>query len=132
MRKNALLGALAISSALATGAWGEDKPQMAFVVNAASDFWKLAEAGVNAAQEELPNYETQFRYPAQGTAAQQNALMDDLVAAGTDAIMISSVDPKTSIDAFNRIAAQIPLFTTDSDAPNSDRIAYLSCCSHLC
>ena len=35
--------------------------------------------------------------PAQGTAALQNALMDDLVAAGTKAIMISSVDPKTSI-----------------------------------
>ena len=44
---------------------------------------------------------------------------------GTDAIMISSVDPKTSIDAFNRIAAQVPLFTTDSDAPASNRIAYL-------
>jgi ribose transport system substrate-binding protein len=39
--------------------------------------------------------------------------------------MISSVDPKTSVDAFNRIAKEIPLFTTDSDAPNSDRIAYL-------
>ena len=39
--------------------------------------------------------------------------------------MISSVDPKTSTDAFNKIAAQIPLFTTDSDAPQSDRIAYL-------
>ena len=51
--------------------------------------------------------------------------MDDLVAAGTDAIMISSADPKTSIDAFNRIAAQIPLFTTDSDAPDSNRIAYV-------
>jgi ribose transport system substrate-binding protein len=51
--------------------------------------------------------------------------MDDLVAAGTDAIMISSVDPKTSTDAFNRIAAQVPLFTTDSDAPDSKRIAYL-------
>ena len=51
--------------------------------------------------------------------------MDDLVAAGTDAIMISSVDPKTSIDAFNRIAGQVPLFTTDSDAPDSNRIAYL-------
>jgi len=125
MRKSILLGALAMSTALVTGAWAEDKPQMAFVVNAASDFWKLAEAGVNAAQEELPGYETQFRYPAQGTAAQQNALMDDLVAAGTDAIMISSVDPKTSIDAFNRIADQIPLFTTDSDAPDSKRIAYL-------
>src|SRR5690606_1526765 len=49
----------------------------------------------------------------------------DLVAAGTDAIMISSADPKNSIDAFNRVAAQVPLFTTDSDAPQSDRIAYL-------
>jgi ribose transport system substrate-binding protein len=39
--------------------------------------------------------------------------------------MISSVDPKTSTDTFNRIAAQVPLFTTDSDAPQSDRIAYI-------
>ena len=115
----------ALSIAMATSAVAQDKPAMAFVVNAASDFWKLAEAGVNAAQEELPGYDLQFRYPAQGTAALQNALMDDLVAAGTDAIMISSVDPKTSTDAFNRIAAQVPLFTTDSDAPDSDRIAYL-------
>ncbi|MEO8530050.1 MAG: sugar-binding protein, partial [Deltaproteobacteria bacterium] len=86
----------------------------------------LSEAGVAKAQAELGDgYDLQFRYPAQGTAALQNSLMDDLVAAGTDAIMISSVDPKTSIDAFNRIAAQIPLFTTDSDAPQSNRIAYL-------
>jgi ribose transport system substrate-binding protein len=117
--------ALAASVAVATAAFAQDKPQLAFVVNAASDFWKLAEAGVKKAQGELPNYELQFKYPAQGTAALQNALMDDLVAAGTDAIMISSVDPKTSIDAFNRIAGQVPLFTTDSDAPDSNRIAYL-------
>jgi ribose transport system substrate-binding protein len=120
-----LVSAMALAAALAGAAAAQDRPQLAFVVNAASDFWKLAEAGVAAAQAELPDYETQFRYPAQGTAALQNALMDDLVAAGTDAIMISSVDPKTSIDAFNRIAAQIPLFTTDSDAPDSNRIAYL-------
>lgn len=118
--------ALAALLALSAGAVSaDDKQSMAFVVNAASDFWKLAEAGLNAAQEELPDYELQFRYPAQGTAAAQNQLMDDLVASGTDAIMISSADPKNSIDAFNRIAAQVPLFTTDSDAPQSDRVAYL-------
>jgi ribose transport system substrate-binding protein len=116
---------LAASLMLGVSTQAQDKQQLAFVVNAASDFWKLAEAGVNKAQEELPNYEGQFRYPAQGTAALQNSLMDDLVAAGTDAIMISSADPANSIDAFNRIAAQVPLFTTDSDAPQSDRIAYL-------
>ena len=111
--------------ALRGASLGAEKKKLAFIVNAASDFWKLAEAGVKKAQGELPNYELQFKYPAQGTAALQNALMDDLVAAGTNAIMISSVDPKTSIDAFNRIAAQVPLFTTDSDAPASNRIAYL-------
>ena len=125
MNKTSLFLAAAGFAVTATAAMADDEPQLAFVVNAASDFWKLAEAGVNAAQAELPGYELQFRYPAQGTAALQNALMDDLVAAGTDAIMISSADPKNSIDAFNRIAAQVPLFTTDSDAPQSDRIAYL-------
>jgi ribose transport system substrate-binding protein len=126
MRTGLLVGAALLSAfTAANGAVAQDKPALAFVVNAASDFWKLAEAGVNAAQKELPGYETQFRYPAQGTAALQNALMDDLLAAGTDAIMISSVDPKTSTGAFNRIASEIPLFTTDSDAPDSDRIAYL-------
>ena len=120
-----LAAALAAGVVLSSGAIAQDKPKLAFVVNASSDFWKLAEAGVKKAQAELPNYELEFKYPAQGTAALQNALMDDLVAAGTDAIMISSADPKNSIDAFNRIAAQVPLFTTDSDAPDSDRIAYL-------
>lgn len=126
MKRLALAGATALALVVGLGsAQAQEKQQMAFVVNAASDFWKLAEAGVKKAQAELPDFELQFRYPAQGTAALQNALMDDLVAAGTDAIMISSVDPKTSTDAFNRIAAQIPLFTTDSDAPQSNRIAYI-------
>ena len=39
--------------------------------------------------------------------------------------MVSAVDPKTSTDALNRIGSQVPLFTTDSDAPNSNRIAYI-------
>jgi ribose transport system substrate-binding protein len=126
MKLKLITSALLAAAALGvTGAQAQEKPKLAFIVNAASDFWKLAEAGVKKAQGELPNYELQFRYPAQGTAALQNALMDDLVAAGTDAIMISSVDPKTSVDAFNKIAAQVPLFTTDSDAPDSNRIAYL-------
>jgi ribose transport system substrate-binding protein len=125
MRSLIAAGLSAVLALGVTTAQAQDNKQLAFVVNAASDFWKLAEAGVKKAQGELPNYELQFKYPAQGTAALQNALMDDLVAAGTDAIMISSVDPKTSIDAFNRIAAQVPLFTTDSDAPDSNRIAYL-------
>ncbi len=125
MKAIATIALSAMLAITASQAGAAEKKKLAFIVNAASDFWKLAEAGVKKAQGELPNYDLQFKYPAQGTAALQNSLMDDLVAAGTNAIMISSVDPKTSIDAFNRIAAQVPLFTTDSDAPASKRVAYL-------
>ncbi|MFO1208397.1 MAG: sugar-binding protein [Amaricoccus sp.] len=124
--KRIVMAAVAATLALAGAAQAQDKTQMAFVVNGASDFWKLAEAGVKKAQGELGDgYDLQLRYPAQATAALQNALMDDLVAAGYKAIMISSVDPKTSTDAFNKIAAQAALFTTDSDAPQSNRVAYV-------
>ncbi|SDR53098.1 monosaccharide ABC transporter substrate-binding protein, CUT2 family [Rhizobiales bacterium GAS191] len=101
------------------------KKTLAFVVNGASDFWKAAEAGVKKAQGELPNYELVFKYPEQSSAAIQTRLMDDLVSAGVTGIMVSAVDPKTMTDALNRVASQAAVFTTDSDAPASKRIAYI-------
>src|SRR5919109_3258816 len=117
--------AAAMALAFAAGAGAQDKKELVFVVNGASDFWKLAEAGVKKAQGELPNYDLQFKYPEQAAAAIQQRLMDDLVAAGVDAVMVSAVDPKTSTEALNRVGGQVPLFTTDSDAPDSNRIAYI-------
>jgi len=102
-----------------------DKKTLAFVVNGASDFWKSAEAGVKKAQTELPNYTLVFKYPEQAAAAIQIRLMDDLVSAGVAGVMVSAVDPKTSSDSLNRIGSQVALFTTDSDAPNTSRIAYI-------
>jgi ribose transport system substrate-binding protein len=107
------------------GAGAADKKELVFVVNGASDFWKIAEAGVKKAQTELPNYKLELKYPEQAAAAIQQRLMDDLVAAGAAAIMVSAVDPKTSTEALNRIGGQVPLFTTDSDAPASNRVAYI-------
>jgi ribose transport system substrate-binding protein len=124
--KRILIGGVAALVALSTvAAQAQDKKKLAFVVNGASDFWKIAEAGVKKAQGELPKYELSLKYPEQSAAAIQQRLMDDLVAAGTSAIMVSSVDPKTSTEALDRIAKQVPLFTTDSDAPNSKRLAYI-------
>jgi ribose transport system substrate-binding protein len=102
-----------------------DKKVLAFVVNGASDFWKIAEAGVKKAQAELPNYDLQFKYPEQAAAAVQQRVMDDLVAAGAAGIMVSAVDPKNQTEQLNKVAAQTVLFTTDSDAPQSKRIAYI-------
>jgi ribose transport system substrate-binding protein len=120
-----IAAAVALTFAMSTGASAADKKELVFVVNGASDFWKLAEAGVKKAQTELPNYTLELKYPEQASAAIQQRLMDDLVAAGASAIMVSAVDPKTSTEALNRIGSQVPLFTTDSDAPASNRVAYI-------
>jgi ribose transport system substrate-binding protein len=108
-----------------SGAQAQDKKTLAFVVNGASDFWKAAEAGVKKAQGELPNYTLVLKYPEQSAAAIQQRLMDDLVAAGVAGIMVSAVDPKHQTEGLDKIASQAVLFTTDSDAPQSKRIAYI-------
>ena len=102
-----------------------EKKHLYFVPNGAVDFWKLAEAGMKKAQAELPNYILQIKYPEQSSAAIQNRLMDDLVSNGAAGIMVSSVDPKTQVDELNKIASQTTLFTTDSDAAGSKRLAYI-------
>jgi ribose transport system substrate-binding protein len=117
---------VALAMAIGLGsANAADKKVLAFVVNGASDFWKIAEAGVKKAQGELPNYDLQFKYPEQAAAAVQQRMMDDLVAAGAAGIMISAVDPKNQTEQLNKVASQTVLFTTDSDAPQSKRIAYI-------
>ncbi len=123
MRSIVLAGVAA--ALLSTSAYAADKKAFYFVVNGASDFWKSAEAGVKKAQGELPNYTLQLKYPEQSSAAIQNRLMDDLLASGAAGIMVSAVDPKTQTDELNKVAGQALLFTTDSDAPQSKRIAYI-------
>ncbi len=112
----------AIASVPATA---DSKPTLVFVVNGASDFWKSAAAGIKKAQTEMMDYNLKIAYPEQATVAAQQRLMDDLVAAGTKGIMVSAVDPKTSTAGLNKIASQTALFTTDSDAPQTSRIAYV-------
>ena len=115
----------ALALAIATAAPAADKNTLVFVVNGASDFWKIAEAGVKKADGELPNYDLQFKYPEQAAAAVQQRVMEDLVAAGAAAIMVSAVDPKNQTEGLNTVAKQALLFTTDSDAPQSKRVAYI-------
>ncbi|MER8793372.1 sugar-binding protein [Mesorhizobium sp. M0984] len=117
--------ALLLGLSVTAIARADDKPTLAFVVNGASDFWKAAEAGVKKAQGELPNYSLELKYPEQSSVAIQQRLMDDLVTAGVKGIMVSAVDPKTSTDGLNKIASETALFTTDSDAPQTKRVAYI-------
>src|SRR5215216_3960605 len=99
--------------------------KLAFVTNNASDFWIIARKGTEKAAKELPNIEVEFRIPSDGTAAEQQRVVDDLLAKGIQGIAISPVDPANQTPMLNRAASQTLVVTQDSDAPNSNRVCYI-------
>jgi ribose transport system substrate-binding protein len=101
------------------------KHKLAFVTNNASDFWVIARKGTEKAAAEIPNIEVEFKIPSDGTAAEQQRIIDDLLARGIHGIAISPVDPANQAGMLNRAAAQTLVVTQDSDAPNSDRACYI-------
>ncbi len=109
----------------ATGGASGEKFQVAFVTNNASDFWTIARKGVEKADAELANVDVEFRLPAQGTAAEQQQIVDDLLATGVKGIAISPVNPENQTQMLNKAAKQAMLVTQDSDAPKSDRACYV-------
>jgi ribose transport system substrate-binding protein len=120
-----LAASAALCMMLSSSAGAADKKVIVWVPNGASDFWKLAEAGMHKAQAELPDFDLEWKYPERADAAIQQRLIEDLVAAGADAVAVSPLNPKTQTEAFNKIGAQVPLFTFDSDAADSKRVFYI-------
>lgn len=101
------------------------KLKLAFVSNNAATFWTIARSGCEAASKELGNIEVDFRIPSTGSAAEQQQILDDLVAKGVDGIAVSPIDPKNQTDFLNKIAASTLLITCDSDAAESKRVCYI-------
>lgn len=99
--------------------------KLAFVPNNASDFWIIARKGVEKAEKEIPGIRVEFRIPAEGTAADQQRIVDDLLANGVHGIAISPVDPANQTAMLNRAAQQATIVTQDSDAPTSNRVCYI-------
>jgi ribose transport system substrate-binding protein len=99
--------------------------KLAFVTNNASDFWTIARAGCTQASKDLGNISVEFKIPADGTAATQTSILDDLLSKGIDGIAISPVDPKNESLKLNNVGKQALLFTTDSDAPDTNRVCYV-------
>src|SRR5689334_4148444 len=106
-------------------AGGGGKHKLAFVTNNASDFWTIARKGTEKAQADIPSIEVEFRIPSDGTAAEQQRVVDDLLAKGIHGIAISPVDPANQTPMLNHAASQSIVVTQDSDAPNSNRICYI-------
>jgi ribose transport system substrate-binding protein len=99
--------------------------KLAFVTNNSADFWTIARRGVEKADEELPDVEAEFRLTSDGTAAEQQRIVDDLLTKGVDAIAISPVDPQNQVALIDAAAQRTLVFTQDSDAPDSARACYI-------
>jgi ribose transport system substrate-binding protein len=124
----AVLCALIISgcqTAHAPSGGAGTKHKLAFVTNNASDFWIIARKGTEKAAADIPGIEVEFRIPADGTAAEQQRVIEDLLAKGIHGIAISPVDPANQTAMLNRVAGQALVVTQDSDAPESNRVCYI-------
>ena len=121
----------AVLAATAAGGLGirpaaaQQKKLLAFVVNSSSDFWTFARRGIEKANKEHPEYEMQMIIPSQATAAEQRRIVDELLARQVAGIAISAVNPASSTEMLNRAAKEAVLFTSDSDAPASNRVVYI-------
>ncbi len=113
----------------ASSAASTETEQIAFVTNGTSDYWTIARKGVEAQDKQLGTT-TDFVMPADGTAATQKQMVDDLVAKGVKAIAISPVDPTNQTPWLDQVASNVALITQDSDAPQSKRLMYIGTDNH--
>jgi ribose transport system substrate-binding protein len=107
------------------GSGGARTIKLAFVTNNSADFWTIARRGVEKADAELADVEAEFRISADGTAAEQQRIVDDLLTKGVDGIAISPVDPQNQAALIDAAAKRTVVFTQDSDAPQTNRVCYI-------
>src|SRR5205085_10027937 len=70
--------------------------KLAFVTNNASEFWKIAAAGVHRYENEAKT-QVDIKMPPNGTTEEQNQILENLVSQGYDAIAISAIAPKDQV-----------------------------------
>ncbi len=110
----------------ATGgaASSSDQVRVAFVTNNASNFWQIAKRGCEKAEKDF-NCKVEFKIPPNGTAADQQTILENLLVMGVSGVAISPVDPANQVAVLNRAAKQVNLICHDSDSPDSDRLCYV-------
>lgn len=103
----------------------EDEISVAFVSNNPFEFWTIARRGTEKAAEEF-NVTVEFRMPANGTAAEQREIVEDLVTKNVKGIAISPNDADNQAPFLDEVAESIPIITQDSDLPEgSKRLCYI-------
>ena len=102
----------------------DDRPTVAFVTNGIASFWVIAKAGAHKAGEDF-NVNVEVHMPPSPEAENQKRMLEDLLVNDIDGIAVSPIDPVNQEELLNSIAESTILITQDSDAPNTNRLAYI-------
>ncbi|MDD4842569.1 MAG: substrate-binding domain-containing protein [Sphaerochaetaceae bacterium] len=101
------------------------KPLIGYITNGPYEFWTYSAAAIPTMEEEL-GVDVELFLPPNGLPEEQKRFIESLVARGAAGIGISVVDPDNVTEFFNEvIASGIPMVMFDSDAPASNRLAYV-------
>jgi ribose transport system substrate-binding protein len=102
---------------------------VAFITNGVASFWTIAKAGAEAAAQQM-GVDLSVHMPAEGIADQKR-IIEDLLIRGVDGIALSPIDSANQASFINEAAAQTKLITQDSDAPTTNRLAYVGMDNYL-
>jgi ribose transport system substrate-binding protein len=97
---------------------------IAYVTNGPYEFWTYAHAGCLKAEKDL-GVKVEFYKPAMAQAEEQKRFIETMLAKKVDGLAISVIDPDNQTPFLNEVAAEIPIVMFDSDAPTSNRRAYI-------
>jgi ribose transport system substrate-binding protein len=98
--------------------------KLAFVTNNASEFWKIAAAGVHKYEKEA-GVQVDVKMPPNGKTEEQNGILENLSSQGYNGIAVSVIAPNDQVGNVNRAAITGNLICFDSDCPKSNRILYI-------
>ena len=113
-------------TAAAPAAGGNAAPtyKFAFVTNNSAGFWNIAVKGVQKAEKEFGIKAEVFR-PLKGELAEQQRYLEDVMVLGFQGMAVSPVNPDSMTPLLDRVAAKMPVVVHDSDAPKSQRKAFV-------
>jgi ABC-type sugar transport system substrate-binding protein len=125
LRRRLLLSGALIVAPLA--AVGQNTPSVAFVPQLIGiPYFNAMEAGGNAAAADL-GVEFVYTGPVDANPLDQLQIVESLISRGVDAIAVSVLDASALEPLMASAAAQGSiLFTSDSDAPGTDRPVYVA------
>jgi ribose transport system substrate-binding protein len=100
-----------------------EKVKIAYVTNGIAAFWSVAEAGCQAAADDF-NCDLLVRMPPNG-ADDQKRMLEELINMKVDGVAVSPINSENQMDVLKQVAASTNMITHDSDAPDSNRLAYI-------